>query len=71
MSFALNITPTVIWTIFFVVLSYFVIINYILLYHWKKYTFEKKVSSRIQKTFYYVSGILLLVMLTSAVVYTL
>lgn len=64
------IPPTILWMIFLVTISVFIIISVALMYHWKNYNTNSAVSKRIMKIYFLISGSFLFAMLVAAIAYS-
>jgi|AntRauTorckE6833_2_1112554.scaffolds.fasta_scaffold09357_4 multidrug resistance efflux pump len=65
------VTPATLWLGFALVFGVFAIISAILLYHWHKYTFDKRVAKKAMTLYFSVSGIFILSLLVSLLSLTL
>jgi len=66
-----TVPPLALWLGFIVVVGIFAIISAVLVYHWRNYTFDKEVSKRVMRTYFYVSGIFVLLLTASLLSLTL
>lgn len=65
------VTPATLWLGFALILGVFAIMSAVLLYHWHKYTFDKKVAKKAMTLYFSVSGIFILLLVVSLLSLTL
>lgn len=65
------VTPATLWIGFVLVFGVFALISAILLYHWHKYTFEKRIAKKAMTLYFSVSGVFLLLLIVSLLSLTL
>lgn len=65
------LSVSALWLGFLVVLGIFAIISAILLYHWNKYTFDRRAAQRAMVVYFSVSGVFILLLVVSLLSLTL
>lgn len=61
--------PEYLWLFVLLVGIFFMVASFILSYHWKKFGLEKQVMTKVSAIYFSVSGILLVAMILSLIIY--
>jgi hypothetical protein len=64
-----SLPPVLLWGIFLAIMAFYIIFSLIFVYHWKKYAFDFFASAKAYFIYFSVSGLLIITILSSLIVY--